>query len=152
MQDFVAANTEGDTESYRIFCDCEGTLYGLANGEQINEILMEFLMEAQENGYQVQIFSNDPSGSKLVLRMAVFSFKADGKKDLAEFLALVEIDHKSMHENEEAAFIFDDDHSTHQSISDNLLAPDDPRIPDMTRRLKESNSPRVDLLPKRDKL
>lgn len=137
MQNFPDASA--DKKNYRIFCDCEGTLYGLANGDRYNIALIEFLMEAQKNGYEVQIFSNDPEGSSLNLQMAVYFLQRE-RPDLADFLKTVEINHKNMHRGDEAAMIFDDDHSTHEAISDNFLAPDDSRIVEMTRELKSSNA------------
>ena len=144
MHDFSDVSANEDTKNYRIFCDCEGTLFGLANGKKINVVLIEFLVEAQKNGYEVQIFSDDPSGNNLMLRMSILMLQKD-RPDLVEFLEGITIDHKNAHAGDKAVIIFDDNHSTHRSISANLLAPDDICIPEMTKRLKESNVSRAPL-------
>lgn len=148
MNDFTEAAAP-QNENYQIFCDCEGTLFGLSNGEKINIELLEFLMEAQKSGYEVKIFSNDPAGSNFIARSAVLMLQAQNS-NLAEFLKSVIIEHKDAYQGVVACMIFDNDHPSHQSISKNRLAPDDPKIPVMTARLKSGDTHLDRLIPKQD--
>lgn len=145
MQNFDKVTEQKCITNYRIFSDCEGTLYGDAYEGRINIALIEFLIEAQKNGYEVQIFSNDPQGSQLFLDSAAFKFSRQGREDLVDFVNSSSIDPKSVHKGEHAVIIFDDDHSTHQSLSDNKLAPDDERIPNMTEKLKNAQEKKAPL-------
>lgn len=98
-------------------------------------------MEVESNGYEVHIFSSNPSSNMATLKIAaLYLRKKANRSDLAVFLESKEIEFKDMHENANAVIVFDDDHSTHKVASDNFLSPDDPRISEMTKGLKNSNN------------
>ncbi len=129
-----AATPQSDIpEENLILSDCEGTLYDWGKP---NLKLIKFLLAAHDHGYKVQIFSNDPTGSSLALRMMEIG---DEEGLVEKLLNISKIAHKNEFSGEKAFIVFDDNHSSHKVDCENQYAPDDARIDKMMAYLKASD-------------
>ncbi|NCO04076.1 MAG: hypothetical protein GW903_07785 [Alphaproteobacteria bacterium] len=136
IDDFKSA-THGTTagqklSNLKIFSDCEGTLYDFGTP---NVELLDFLYKSAQAGFEVQIVSNDPSGSKLALTMIAFCYEADGDNRLADFIKGFDIAPKSDFSGEKVFLMFDDNHDSHQIDAEHKLAPHDPMMTRMAQYL-----------------
>lgn len=115
-----------------ILCDINGTIV-LENG-QINTFLVSFLIVARNMGFEVQLFSDDPSGSTKTMETLRNAQAMRGDYDLHELMYPGDgfpinlddpeiIKSKSDFNGVKALFVFDDDHSTHNVDSEYKLPP-----------------------------
>jgi len=105
-----------------ILSDCEGTLY--KDGDP-NDQLLTFLVKAAKAGYEVKFVSNDPSGSRLMLRVLSLSFQQDLDTRMANFIDNTELYPKTAFAREKVFLMFDDDHGSHNIDAEYKLSPND---------------------------
>lgn len=112
----------------RILCDCNGTL--INEDQSLNEALFLFLKAAKESGYEVVLVSDHLAMTQMIIEdlMEDRGFSAD-------YLGNV---HPKRDYAWHGAFIVFDDHPESQGgvFAEHVMLPDDPRISDMTEKLK----------------
>lgn len=110
----MAGITRADT---LILCDVDGTLSNVNDSYGDNESLIKFLSAAKKAGFEVVIFSNEPSGAQLKVKALSLKYF----KDQNYFGA---VESKAALEGQEALFVIDDDHESHKASAKYQLSPD----------------------------